>query len=164
MHYNEDGNYIYQGEVLPSGDPLRVAAEQFAHDVESYLFNGHHPGYNNPAFLSWAVARFHATKQSSGNLANQYVHWDPQSNGHKAGLNPAQHNTWTPGTETDLGLRYPDAAFDHPGIDTSPTAPGPAELYEPEEVSNPAYASRSTHRTPVVVAPRENLKPEGGDA
>jgi hypothetical protein len=155
MPYNDDGRYIYESEILPSGDSLRVAAEQLAHDIEEYLFDGHARGYNRPAFLSWALARYQATKQSSGNLANQFLFWDPEAASLKAPANPKVHNTWTPHTEVELGVRYPREAFEHPGIDTSAGVPGRQELYDGDETPDPRYASRMTVREPKVVAARE---------
>jgi hypothetical protein len=49
-------------------DTFKTAAEQLALDVEEYLFNTKSPNHMNPSFLSWAVARFDATKTSSGNI------------------------------------------------------------------------------------------------
>lgn len=154
MPYNEDGNYVYETALLASGPALDVAAAQLAHDVEEYLFDGRKLGYNKPEFLSWALKRFHATKQSSGNLVNQFLFWDPMSAGEKTQLNPREHNTWVAGTEVDLGIRYPDAAFEHPDIDTSQKV-GPADAYEPWETPDPVYASRMTARQPKVVGPRD---------
>lgn len=154
MAYNEDGNYVYETPLLASGPALDVAAAQLAHDVEEYLFDGRKLGYNKPEFLSWALARFHATKQSSGNLVNQYIFWDPTSAGEKAQLNPREHNTWVAGSEVDLGIRYPEAAFQADHVDTSQKV-GPADAYAADEIPDPVYASRVTAREPKVVGHRD---------
>lgn len=158
MPYNENGDYLYEAPLLASGGALDVAARQLAHDVEEYLFDGKAPGHNKPEFLSWALARFEATKQSSGNLANQFLYWDPQSAGEKHQVNPALNNTWTPGTQVDLGVRYPEAAFDHPGIDTDSKV-GPADAYAHDEAHDPAMASRMTVREPKIVAQKHYVEP-----
>lgn len=169
MPYNDDGNYVYEVEVPASGDSLRKAAMQLAYDIESYLFNYAHPGYDNKAFLSWAHQHFTATHQSSGMQANAQFRWDPQANSQdqrETHSNEGKtHERWGGKSAVQNGLTYPGAAFDHPDIDTSPDVPGEAELYNVYEVTNPAHASE-VNGNAVVVAPRVHEaadEPEGED-
>lgn len=47
-------------------DQYRTAAERLARRVEEYLFDRRSPNYQEPVFLSWAIAQFDNEKQGSG--------------------------------------------------------------------------------------------------
>lgn len=163
MPYNDEGNYSYQVEVPAAGDSLRKAAFSLAHDVETYLFNHNHPGYQQLAFLDWAVQHFLGTHQSSGMLVNQQFRWDPKVAGQDVRANHTNedknHASWTAKSAVEDGIRYSRAAMDREDIDTSVDVVGEAELYDANEVYNPAQASE-VNGNAVVVPPRTAPAPE----
>ena len=61
-----------ESQMYNQRDPWHKAAEQFACDVEEYLYREHkpdgsaNPAYGNVDFLAWAVARYDATRSGSG--------------------------------------------------------------------------------------------------
>ncbi len=90
------------------GDPYRLAAEQFAKDVESFLYDFHCPEkYRRPEFLMWAVARYDATKTGSGRYVD-FVDYTPDQilDSFKEPLPEPEHRT-TPGPYMEIDLRYP---------------------------------------------------------
>lgn len=157
MPYSDEGVYAYETEVPAAGDTLRKSAMQLAHDIESYLFDYAHPGYDNKAYLAWAVAHFGGTHNSSGMIANTQFRWDPavaaqpQSDLNNEGKN---HASWGGKSAVVGGIHYSSAANAHPDIDTSPDVPGEAGLYEKYEVTDPNKASE-VNGPAVVVGVRE---------
>lgn len=122
MPRSENGNWMYEYPAPQGqGDSLRRAFDQLRHDVEAYLFDERYPGYGNPAFLSWALEAASMRSNSSGTLSDKNYTWNPAIAGEHA-------IPQSDGKVYDRGVRYPQAAFDHPGIDTRANAPGEKEL------------------------------------
>lgn len=119
---DHDGGFWYPSRV-PSDhyDTYKRAAEQLALDFETYLYaektaDGHaNPAYMNPSFAAWAIARFDATKTSSGNI------YSLDYDAHVASGQPipAPVDRENPFNQRDDAIRYPADAVDSPHIDTT---------------------------------------------
>lgn len=96
-------------------DTWKRASEQLALDVEVFLYDLNSPSYANPSFLAWAVARFDATKTSSGNLYS--TEYDPEMAA-LAPIAPPAGRT-TPLAQRDDAIRYPADARAAAHIDTN---------------------------------------------
>lgn len=122
MPYVEN-NYVYETDVPDSGDSLRKAAMQLSRAVESFLYDYAHPGYQNPAFLSWSQQHFAATNQSSGTYTTRQLTWDPAVAGvfnREVHTNEGKnHASWGGGSAVQNAITYPSAAFENDDIDTS---------------------------------------------
>lgn len=163
-HDNPDGSrkWLYEHTPETTGDPLRVAGEWFARNVESFLFDYDHPGFGKPEYLSWCLAHFDVLK--SGSVPGKLT-WDPA----EAALIPDRSGQ--PRNSGDFALRYPQAAFDADHIDTSGAGPGESELYAANEVSDPfmarfhpGYPTVVGHKYPDPDAPPPAPNPFAADA
>lgn len=162
MPYNdESGRWIYEHEHLSMGDPLRVAAYQLCRDIESYLFDLHHPGYAKTEFLSWALARFDATHVSSGTPVDNALYWDPDK-AQSALPNAEKGDSYVPGARVDFGVHYL-----YPAFGTGHADGGEAELYgdDPKTVKviDPGLARHIATKEGVVVS-AESVKPNKAKA
>jgi hypothetical protein len=79
MPFTDEGNW-YHDRRLDHGDSWKMAAEKLAYDIETYLYAEKAEGYLKPEFLGWALARYDATKNSTGNVVGT-DHWDPDDEG-----------------------------------------------------------------------------------
>lgn len=118
---DHDGGFWYP-ERRPSEyfDTQRRAAEQLALDVETYLYaektadGAASPAYMNPSYLAWAVARYDATKTSSGNIFTE--EYDPvQASEHPLAPPAGRVN---PNNQADNAIRFPADAVAAPAIQT----------------------------------------------
>lgn len=139
-------HWKYDHQPDATGDPLRVAGEWLAYHVEAFLFDYNHPGFQKSEFLSWCLSHFDTLR--AGTVPHSLM-WDPTQAGNKPGRNPADG----PRGFADIGIRYPDAAFQADHIDTSTAVPGVAEHYGPTEVPEP-WMARYVNSEATVVPPR----------
>lgn len=165
MPYNDDGNWIYEHAIPSSGDPTRVAGELLGRDIESFLWDTRHPGYFKSEYLSWALARYDATKNSSGNAPDSVLFWDPSQ-----AERPFKHEKGgSPNSKIDVGIRY-----DAPEPIRVDEHGGEAELYPTEPRFQPVpdpNLARFSDRNAYVVTPRhypapapaEDPAPEDGE-
>jgi hypothetical protein len=151
--------WLYEHKPETTGDPLRIAGQWLAYNIESFLYDYNHPGYAKPEYLSWCLAHFDVMQ--AGAVPMQLT-WDP-------GIASGQPDrSGQPRNSADTGLRYPQAAFDAPHIDTSGDGPGESENYGPGEVeepfmarynvNGPAVVTGVKYAAPVVEAPAEDAK------
>lgn len=98
MPYTPDGRF-YHSRRLDHGDTHKMASERLARDVETFLFDESAPGYMKPEFLSWSLARYDATKSSSGNIVGA-DYWDPDD-----------ESVYT--DDVPRGKRFPHIALKH---------------------------------------------------
>jgi hypothetical protein len=77
MPFTDEGSF-YHDRRLDTGDPWKMAAEKLAYDVETYLYDEKSDAYMNFAFITWALARYDATKNSTGNVMFGLT-WDPDN-------------------------------------------------------------------------------------
>lgn len=147
VHDDETGSktWIYDHRPETTGDPLRIAGDWLAHNIEAFLFDYDHPGFQNSAYLSWCLAHFDTLR--AGGVPHSLA-WDPASAGVQPPMSPGR-----PRNAADIGIRYPDAAIEADHINTSPDVPGEAELYAPDEVSD-VFMARFHPGSPTVVGKR----------
>lgn len=106
-----------RGRTLEIRDPLRRAAEWFAEQVETYLYDENSNMWMKPEFLSWAVAQYDAIKSSSGT----YVNMNPEFDHDAAVLQPVPKQgpgAAHPSRNPDIAVRYPEHARESAFIDT----------------------------------------------
>lgn len=68
MPFTADGKFYHDRRLDMHTDTWKAASEKLGHVIETYLFDTEAPGYMNPDFLSWGLAVYDATKNSSGNV------------------------------------------------------------------------------------------------
>lgn len=157
MAYNDDHVWLYEHAIPNGGDPTRVALETLLRDIESFLFDYNHPGYAKSEFLSWAMQRCDATKNSSGNVPDSVLFWHPEAPG--LTYNRPKKGSHAPGRVADDrigGLPKPEflQGSEHGGED---------ELYPTEPRFQPVpdpNLARVANRNAYVVNPRKPEKPE----
>ncbi len=100
--------WVDERDAQHVNDPLRRAAEQLATDVEAYIYDEQGRQYMRPEFLSWAVARYDATKVGSGNYASTQLEYEHDD----AVLTPIPlpKDRVTPGNQADSAIRQPQEA------------------------------------------------------
>ena len=156
MAYNDDHVWLYEHDIPNGGDPTRVALETLLRDIESFLFDYNHPGYAKSEFLSWALQRADATKNSSGNAPDAVLFWHPEAPG--LNYNRPKKGAHAPGRVEDLrigGLPRPDFLQ---GSDRG----GEDELYPTEPRFQPVpdpNLARVANRNAYVVNPRTPDEP-----
>jgi hypothetical protein len=106
-----------RGRTLEIRDPLRSAAERFAENVETYLYDHDSDMWMKPEFLAWAIAQYDASKTSSGTYVNMNPEFD-----HAAAVQqpvpPQGPGPGHPSRNPDIALRYPEHAREATHIDT----------------------------------------------
>lgn len=130
MPYNDDKQWMYEQEIPSSGSSEAIAAARIARDIESYLFDYNHPGYDRKEFLSWALMRYSATRQSSGNTVDKYLYWNPEMARHRVAGGPVEGETFHPRNFRDDGIRLPQHVMDNPDIDTDSDVEGDHQRVE----------------------------------
>lgn len=130
MPYNDDMVWVYEHKVPSSGDAWRLSAERLAMDIETYLYDTQHPSYQRPEFLSWALARYDATKVSSGNAVDAILYYDPaaanRTDVDKKIADGGKEHSYNPNAQAQFGIKYPQAAE----YEADPDDHGEAGLYE----------------------------------
>lgn len=91
------------------GDPYKIAAEQLAKHVETFLYDTASPAYANTSFLAWCVAQYDAAKTGSGRPID-VVEWDRAET--EAVLQPVlpPSERVSPSGTYDGVTRFPDEA------------------------------------------------------
>lgn len=157
MAYDDDHIWHYEHDIPNGGDPTRVALETLLRDIESFLFDYNHPGYAKSEFLSWALQRADATKNSSGNVPDAVLFWDASAPG--LTYNRPKKGSHAPGRVEDLrigGLPRPDFLQ---GSDQG----SESELYPQEPTLQPVpdpNLARVANRNAYVVPRRYPAKKE----
>jgi len=105
-----------RGRISDIRDNLRAAAEQFAQDVETYLYDQHSDLWMKPEFLAWAIARYDVAKTGSGNYAQMNTEFNHQD----AVLQPVPPPSQKPNPKLkqDIAVRYPEHAREAKHINT----------------------------------------------
>lgn len=86
-------------------DQYRTAAEKLARRTEEYLFDRQSPYYQDPLYLSWAVAMFDREKTGSGGYIGPY---DPErASVQKTPVKPHQQFS-----AADVEVHVPEAAHE----------------------------------------------------
>lgn len=96
-------------------DQLRLAAEQLASDVETYLYDKNSGVWMSPEFLSWAVARYDAVKVGSGNHAN-FEYYGHDEAVQQPIAKPEDRKF--PNAQRDDAVRFPEHAHEADHINT----------------------------------------------
>jgi hypothetical protein len=68
MPFTDSGRFYHNRRIEQQGDTWKLASEQLAKHIETYLFDEGSAGYLKPEFLSWALSVYDATKNSTGNV------------------------------------------------------------------------------------------------
>lgn len=68
MPYNNFGEYVHNRHPEPPLDPYRMSAEQFAKNVETFLYDTSSPVYMDPNFLAWSIRQYDLSKAGSGRV------------------------------------------------------------------------------------------------
>lgn len=117
MPFTDTGKW-YRTRRLDHSDTWKMASEQLADGIETFLFAADDPGYGSYEFLSWLLARYDATKNSSGNIEHGLV-WDPDDP--MLTISPIDKSKLgDPGTQFDSAIRYSDDARASSEVDTDP--------------------------------------------
>lgn len=121
--------WISERDTIWMSDPLRRAAETFARDVETFLYDETDEKHGDVHFLAWAVARYDLAKTGSGRYADT-VDYDPNE-ALKDPLPAAGDRYGSPGQWAEIDVRMPRHALEKFGLSEAdrPDVPGDEPAY-----------------------------------
>ena len=129
-YIEQDGRkvFVHTRDPMSYLDPPQRAAEQFARDAESFLYDERSGVWMKPEFLAAALARYDATKHGSGGVT---IDFDPEVLGQDLS---ADRN---PGVVKDSRVLYSEDARIADHIDTGETLDVPERKRVPTTVHSP---------------------------
>ena len=107
-----------RGRTLEIRDQLRRAAEWFAEQVETYLYDTNADVWMKPEFLSWAVAQYDDLKSGTGNYSQMNPAFDPNVAADEPLPQPAPGQKRNPRMDIDAVVHYPEHAKQAKHINT----------------------------------------------
>lgn len=167
----DQDHWVYETEILPQGDPVRVAFHDLCRAVEAFLFDYNAPGYARPEYLSFMLQHAKSRHNATGQTLINELRWNPEANPPVEKVKGSPRRTYWNGVVEAL-----EPAFSYENVAYKTDEPRGDEQYAARgDVTDPRYANRVTGEPKLSPYPHEqksdypdepvdNPAPKDGDA